>query len=133
MLLQNSCILQICSMTSLTRSGDSFSVKCTQKKQKNKKQNTYDSLNQCKVILFLVKCSAMQANNRRTFLPSCRLVCRWLIMALRMVPTFMTLEHWARPRANSSFQQAFIRLMSLSCPLGRSKITVSDTDRPTPN
>lgn len=49
--------------------------------------------------------------------PSCKLVCRWLIMALRMVPTFMILEHWAIPRANSSFQQAFIRLMSLSCPL----------------
>lgn len=49
--------------------------------------------------------------------PSCKLVCRWLIMALRMVPTFMMLEHWAIPRANSSFQHAFIRLMSLSCPL----------------
>uniref|UniRef100_A0A0E9V7K5 Uncharacterized protein n=1 Tax=Anguilla anguilla TaxID=7936 RepID=A0A0E9V7K5_ANGAN len=72
MLLQNSCMRQMCSITSFTRSADTFS--------------------------------------------SCRLFCRWLMMAARMVATFITCAHCARPRANSSFQHAFIRLMLLSWP-----------------
>lgn len=54
-------------------------------------------------------------------LPSCRLFCRWLMMAARMVATFITWAHCARPRANSSFQQAFIRLMLLSWLIERSR------------
>ena len=66
----------------------------------------------------------LQTAINRALLPSCKLVCRWLIMALRMVPTFITLEHCARPRAKSSFQQAFIKLMSLSWPLQNNKWSI---------
>lgn len=47
-------------------------------------------------------------------LPSWMLLWRWLMMAVRMVDRFITWAHWARPRVNSSFQQARTRLVFAS-------------------
>lgn len=47
-------------------------------------------------------------------IPSWMLLWRWLMMAVRMVDRFITWAHWARPRVNSSFQQARTKLVLAS-------------------
>lgn len=47
-------------------------------------------------------------------IPSWMLLCRWLIMAARIVDRFMTWAHWASPRVKSSFQQALTKLVFAS-------------------
>ena len=42
------------------------------------------------------------------------LLWRWLMMAVRMVDRFIIWAHWARPRVNSSFQQARTKLVFAS-------------------
>lgn len=65
-------------------------------------------------LVFLYLCPTVKWWRGLWSIPSWMLLWRWLMMAARMVDRFITWAHWARPRVNSSFQQARTRLVLAS-------------------
>lgn len=144
MLLQNSWNFQICSITCFTLSPESLSEREENAQFDMSKLIIYlffscnpktavpvvllcfsllwwqlvrkKKLNHISWLLFIYVCVCPTEKWWRGLwsIPSWMLLWRWLMMAARMVDRFITWAHWARPRVNSSFQQARTKLVFAS-------------------